>query len=145
MTYIDQRIFNDPLRGDGHNAEGLSGDCLKTTVVNLTGRAYEDVPHFAQYLSWWDTMRRWARSFNNDFICLSPEDTQYFLCGTDLVVGSGPSPRGDFWHSALFTANLELVHDPHPSRKGLVSLEECFVLIPYELTNEPNQYMLTGA
>lgn len=144
MTYIDQRIFADPKRNDGHSAEGVPGDCIRTTVANLTDLPYEEIPHFALYKSWWATMRRWARARGFDFICLLPEDAEHFLDPGDLFLGSGPSPRGDFWHVALYNGNLELVHDPHPSRKGLVSLEECLVLIPFKMNDEPYQYMLTA-
>lgn len=119
MTFIDQRIFADPRRDDGHDTNGVPGDCLKTTIANLMGLPYEDVPHFAQHVNWWDYMRRWARSRGKDFMCFTPEDTQLYFESTDLVLGSGPSPRGNFWHACLYNANLELVHDPHPSRLGL--------------------------
>lgn len=143
MSYIDQKIFACPKRNDGRNAEGMPGDCIRTTVANLTGAPYGGVPHFAMQLNWWSAMRRWARSMGGDFICLLPEDVKRFLSPEDLIIGSGPSPRGDFWHVALYDGKLELVHDPHPSKEGLVSLEECLVLIPYKLTDEPVQLMLT--
>lgn len=139
MSYIDQRIFADPSRDDGHDADGNPGDCMRATLASLMNLPYEAVPHFAQYVSWWDYMRHWARKFGVDFACLSPEDTKLFLEPTDLVMGSGPSPRGDFWHACLYNANLELVHDPHPSRLGLVSLEECIVVLPWPSIYEPNQ------
>lgn len=145
MAYIDQRIFCAPNRNDGHNAEGIPGDCMKTTVANLMGLAYEDVPHFVMYLNWWDHARRWVRSFDCDFICVTPEVAKGFLEPTDLFLGSGPSPRGDFWHSALYDGNLEMVHDPHPLRAGLLSLEECIVLVPFKTHHLVNQLMLTGA
>lgn len=144
MRYIDQRIFCDPNRNDGHDAEGNPGDCMNTTVANMMGLPYEKVPHFVLYLNWWNHARRWARSFEHDFICLLPEDAQRYLEPTDLFLGSGPSPRGDFWHCALYNGNLELVHDPHPARLGLVSLEECVVLVPFKTNHLVSQLMLTA-
>lgn len=144
MTYVDQRIFCAPNRNDGHNAEGIPGDCMRATLANLMVLPYDQVPHFAQHVNWWDYMRRWARKFGMDFICLTPEDTQRYVHPRELVLGSGPSPRGDFWHSCLYNANLELVHDPHPSRLGLDSLEECTVLIPFKTIHEPRQLALTA-
>lgn len=144
MTYIDQRIFADPSRGDGHDADGNPGDCIRATLANLMVLPYEQVPHFAQHVNWWDYMRRWARKFGMDFVCLTPEDTQRFVRPEELVLGSGPSPRGDFWHACLYNANLELVHDPHPSRDGLVSLEECIVPIHFPMPLAPKQLSITG-
>lgn len=131
---IRQRIVADPVRGDGHDAAGNPGDCLRTAVACLLGLSYEDVPHFAQYLGWWNHMRRWARQWDRDFACVIPEDGKvrhlFEREGAGLLLGSGPSPRGAFWHVVLVDFDLELVHDPHPSGAGLVEVAEVIACIP---------------
>lgn len=133
---IRQRILADPARGDGHDTAGSPGDCLRTTVANLLHLPYEEVPHFAQHVGWWDCMRRWARSRGGDFVCVAPEDgviRHLFVeppSPGDRFVACGPSPRGDFWHVVLVDRDLRLVHDPHPSDAGLLEVAEVFVYCP---------------
>jgi len=42
---------------------------------------------------------------------------------------SGKSPRGDFLHSVV-ADGLTIIHDPHPSRAGILTQEDVVVLIP---------------
>lgn len=145
---IRQRILADPERGDGHDAAGNPGDCMRTAVANLLGLSYEDVPHFAQHVGWWDYMRRWARARGGDFACVLVEDgaiRHHFVDPTFSmpVVGCGPSPRGPFWHVALVNLDLDLVHDPHPSGAGLVEVTEVFVYCP-PYDPPPGQLLLEG-
>lgn len=126
---IRQRILADPARGDGHDADGNPGDCMRAAVASMLGEQYEDVPHFAQHVGWWDCMRRWARGRGGDFTCVIPEHGSIRHAMSDpsaslVVLGCGPSPRGPFWHTVLVDADLNLVHDPHPSGAGLVEVRE---------------------
>lgn len=147
MKFIDQRITADPARGDGHNSAGIFGDCLKTSVVNLLQNYdYDMVPHFVQYVDWWGTMRRWARREGFDFGYGQPSSAilEHFT-SDDLLIASGPSPRGVFWHCILVDGNLDMVHDPHPSRAGILSIEDLIFTMPkMELNNLPYQKELTG-
>lgn len=146
---IRQRILADPNRGDGHDAEGNPGDCIRAAVASMLSAAYEDVPHFAQHVGWWDCMRRWARDRGGDFACVTPErgTIRHHVEGPAdglVALGCGPSPRGQFWHAVLVDADLELVHDPHPSGAGLVEVVEVLVYCqPYD--PPPRQLLLAGA
>jgi len=42
---------------------------------------------------------------------------------------AGKSPRGDFAH-AVVGWGMQVVHDPHPSRAGIVTCTEVIVLVP---------------
>lgn len=130
MILYDQRILADPQRGDGKDARGVPGDCLRACVASLFGMGYADVPHFVLYRSWFDYMRSWAREFGIDFACY--ETVQDMLNDAtpapELLLATGKSPRGDFLHVVLADAELQLVHDPHPSRSGIGELVD--VIIP---------------
>lgn len=149
--YEHQRITADPARGDGHNTAGIPGDCLKTAVAGMLGLMYEDVPHFALYRSWWDTMRRYARRLGGDFACFIPVDgsmrdlyrSDIDVDATgDMFLASGPSPRGPFWHTVIVDVDLNLVHDPHPSGAGVLDVREVFAWVaPYD--PPPTQHALT--
>lgn len=132
MIRLRQRILADPDRGDGHNSAGTPGDCLRTAVASLLHVPYEDVPHFAQHVSWYQTLRRWGRRRGGDFGTGVPENGSVRHMFDDpgnapLVLGCGPSPRGPFWHTVIVDVDLNLVHDPHPSDAGLVEVAEVMV------------------
>lgn len=141
VRFTRQTVVADPTRGDGHDQDGIPGDCLRAAVASLLDLPLHEVPHFALYRSWWDTMRRWVRdTYGLDFACLAPVNgtvRPYLLGGDDpewsgLLIGNGPSPRGPFWHVSIVDADLELVHDPHPSDMGLREVVEVFALTqPY--------------
>lgn len=145
---IHQRILADPTRGDGHDADGNPGDCLRACVASLLGEPYDHVPHFAQHRSWWDYMRRWARGRGGDFACVPPRghSIRWALINPEpgtLYLGGGPSPRGPFRHVVLVDVDLALVHDPHPSGAGLLDVDEVFVYVsPYDPA--PTQLLLTA-
>jgi hypothetical protein len=144
VKYVDQRILSDPERGDGHDANGVPGDCLRACVASITGFEYEDVPHFATYegSDWWDAMRRWARAHGNDFACLRVVNgsvrESFERYDGQPVIASGPSPRGPFLHSVVTDVDLNLLHDPHPSRAGLAEVEDVIAYVaPYDPTPAP--------
>lgn len=116
-------------RRDGHTIDGEPGDCLRTSLSCVLDLDRDEVPNFARYVSWWDAMRRWLRERGQD-LWFYPDAHE--LRGSELVILSGPSPRGAFFHCVVGTASSKVVWDPHPSRAGLVSVVEMFALaVPY--------------
>ena len=130
MIPYTQQILADPARGDGHNAEGRPGDCWKACIASLLDvEDYDSVPHFVEHDDWWGETYRyveqrtgtWLRKWRNPE--LIPD-------GLDFLIGVGPSPRGDFYHAVIVDRAGKLVHDPHPSQAGLISVDEFFAVIP---------------
>lgn len=129
MIPHDQRIFADPKRGDGHDANGVPGDCWKACIASLMDvEDYESVPHFVALDDWfvetyryvWDvhglSLRKWRNAAN------IPDGPEFFI-------GVGPSPRGDFHHAVIIDRAGNLIHDPHPSKLGILEVEEFFAPI----------------
>jgi len=148
-SFVKQRILADPARADGHDANGNPGDCLTACVASLTGEPYEDVPHFAQHVSWWSYMRRWARARGADFACIVPVDgsIRHVIDEAErgLAIGSGPSPRGPFRHVVVVDEDLQLVHDPHPSDAGVLYVDEVLVWSePYDPAPAHAQLLTAG-
>lgn len=124
-------------REDGHSAAGLPGNCLQAAVASLLDLELDQVPHFAVYVDWWGAMRRWARERGGDFtyFALPPDKyadawAQTVAWGREhnaYVILGGGSPRGPFMHVVVGTVDLEVVHDPHPSRAGLTYVDEAIV------------------
>ena len=50
-----------------------------------------------------------------------------------LHVLAGGSPRGDYLH-AVVARGSEIVHDPHPSRVGLMDHVDVTLIVPLDVT-----------
>ena len=142
MTPRTQTIVAE--RADGHSAAGVPGNCLQAAVASLLDLELDQVPHFAVYVDWFAAMRRWARDREGDFTYFPLPVPEQYVDAWDRIVEwgrdhhayvllSGPSPRGPFWHIVVGNVDLEVVHDPHPSRAGLVEVRDAIVYIqPYD-------------
>lgn len=138
-TFPDQTVFADPGRGDGHRADGEPGDCYRTCLAIIADTDPSTMPNFGRFWlnnSWWFAARLWAQSIGRDLgyydVDVARANPDWL---SDLVIGSGPSPRGNFDHCVILDRHLELVHDPHPSRAGLVKVEGVDSLMPCPLAD----------
>lgn len=107
------------------HAEGECGNCLQATVAGILGWPLESVPHFALLgeVHWWDCLQSWLDS-QGFWIDYKPGS--YANEGGELLPRcwlSGQSPRG-FSHAVVGdSATGAMLHDPHPSRAGLVQTD----------------------
>lgn len=127
--YHNQKILADPIRNDGHDANGRPGDCWKACVASLLGvEDYDSVPHFVELDNWWAETYQyiWKQSRKSLNHWRDPKYAPSYL---QLFIGAGPSPRGPFHHAVLVDREGKLVHDPHPSRAGLLQVEDYYGLI----------------
>jgi len=117
VTPLDQTIFGVVTPEDGKRP----GNCWQACVASLLDLPLDQVPHFIEVSprTWERHTRRFVFEHTGlDLGCFLPEfpltePGQY-------VIGSGPSPRGDFLHAVILDgATGALAHDPHPSRAGL--------------------------
>ena len=112
---------------------GKIGDCFRCCIASLLDKKAEQVPHFCDYL-WDDTDPDGGRFYRylNEWlapqglayieITVSPDQLwdwkQFQEAGLTVYhVLSGHSERAR--HSVI-ARNGEMVHDPHPSRGGLI-------------------------
>lgn len=132
-------------REDGHTAAGIPGNCLQAAVASLLELPIDEVPHFAVYVDWFAAMRRWARERDGDFTYFPwPVPEEYSVGWASIrawagehpefrVLLGGPSPRGPFEHEVVGNVDLATVHDPHPSRAGLLEVSDVIVYcLPYD-------------
>ena len=129
MTPIDMTILNHD------STKGIIGDCFRCCIASLLDLPAAQVPHFADY-DWEDTTGRWFTDLNKwlaprglGYIELpvdddGPDSAVEWMSGatkfgfdTYHILG-GKSPRGH--DHAVVARNGVVVHDPHPSRSGLV-------------------------
>ena len=130
MRFHDQQVLSN------HDEE-LYGDCYRCCIASVLDVGVKEVPHLLQdlmdsdeyspeYLTeQWDLflasmgVKRMTYFFSD---MGSPAKSMAVLRDVKLdvpVIVSGMSPRGG-GHAVVYV-NEEMVHDPHPSRKGLKS------------------------
>lgn len=122
-TFVDMRQFTE---------DGAIGDCWRACVATLAYRTSDDVPHFVEQYEgdWLYETNTWLREqLGKELVCTQPEfpitwaDTRWLP-----MIAVGRSERGH-GHAVLIDGNSGgMIHDPHPSRAGLVSIEAVFVL-----------------
>lgn len=126
MIKCDQTVLSDPIRG-------IRGNCFCACIASLLEMHLHEIPEFQNMGT------RWYNPFR-DFLIRSGYEligTYYFSRpkfswanlleyspGVDgFFIVNGQSPRTGInttGHSVIYKECV-LVHDPHPSRKGLVS------------------------
>lgn len=115
-SYPDQTVLHD---------ERNVGNCLQATIAGVLGWPLAAVPHFALLGEdhWWDCAQAWLDS-QGYWIDYQP--TSYAKEGGELLPRcwlSGRSPRG-FSHAVIGdTTTLQVLHDPHPTRAGLLAVD----------------------
>lgn len=110
MIPVDQTTFGD------------EGNCFSACLASIFHLRADDVENFAVTKSsrWLWHVNAWLepRGLRLVRINYSAADTCE-MPGRSLCIASGPSPRGNRNHAVVWRG-WELVHDPHPSRAGIV-------------------------
>lgn len=99
------------------------GDCLKCCVASILELPYETVPHFVKGdrwygVPWFHALWDFLRPMGLDAICFDgdswgPNDPEF-------AIVSGQSPRYACTHAVVYQRGKGLVHDPHPSKAGIL-------------------------
>lgn len=125
MKPVDQTTFGFP-----------GGNCFSACVASLLGLNIEDVPYFMGWTEeegkdWYERFAKWLALRGFYPINLRARAEEWAPQGF-YILNAG-SPRGDFSHSVV-ARGKEIVHDPHPSRSGLVRLEtsEVTLIVPLD-------------
>lgn len=132
MSRVDQTIFvNDPKR---------KGNCVSACVATLLGVPIDRVPHFVEYglalgdepedkvsngNAWWAMMLGYFYGAGYELVEVAgigdAEQDEYLLV-------AGMSPRGVL-HQVIYRDG-HLWHDPHPSRDGVIDVQEVLAVRP---------------
>jgi hypothetical protein len=131
------------LHGQGRRP----GNCLSACVATYLGRDLRDVPHFIEVgsalyanevgsgedrVAWWAMLVGFMAAVGLAPVQLvSPDDAE----PGEVVFAAGPSERGVF-HQTLYRDGT-LLHDPHPSRAGLVEVREVLAWRPTTHDHDP--------
>lgn len=126
MRPIDQTRFGDP-----------DGNCLSACLASLLELPLDEVPHFTGE-GWRHRLDEWLAARGQWVLAFAPpepsslDDAAAWLDAAvrGYAIVSGRSPRG-LLHATVWRGG-ELVHDPHPSRAGLLGVQDVLVLVPLD-------------
>lgn len=122
MKPVDQTLFG-----------GKEGNCYAACLASLLELSIDDVPNFCAHPgNWLGRAEEWTRK-NHGLTMLGfrPKGEGAFYCIPAVYhIMAGKSPRG--LDHAVVAFQGQMVHDPHPSRDGLVSAREYEFLFPVD-------------
>ena len=140
MTPVDQTIF-----GVGE------GNCFSACIASLLNCPIEDVPNLntealdADGSHWMDRWKRWLETRGKGMVYIAHDGRwpHMSLPAGQHVILSGRSPREstvDLFHAVIarvnawqdkeaFAWDLEIVHDPYPTRDGIEKITSMIFLV----------------
>lgn len=138
MIPVDQQIIR-PADAAWDKTREEAGDCLRAVVASIFELPLDAVPHFCDTglerpgnkSVWAYALAGWC--FTQGVVVDPHEVLNEDLLPLSGVPGycilSGPGPRG--WRHSVVGYQGRVVHDPHPSRDGLVEIDEIELLVGF--------------
>lgn len=117
MTPVDQTIFTVP-----------GGNCYAACVASLLNMRLCDVPNFHGADDWQTALATWLEPFGMYPVYCALHDGVDAWRPQGLYILGGKSPRGE-WGHAVVAMGSKVVHDPHPSRAGVLTWDEATLLV----------------
>lgn len=130
MKPVDQTTFGHP-----------GGNCFSACIASLLEMSIEDVPYFMESPDWHSVFREWLHPLGFDAMIFGLLDAEGKPLGLrarpmGLHILSGQSPRSsgkNVWYHSVIARRELVVHDPHPSRAGLLSDLDVTLLFPLDV------------
>lgn len=104
------------------------GNCQQAAVASLLGLELDEVPNFMEAENFWCAVEDFFKSRGLCLIRVSPGIIWPGKCN---YLAYGPSKRG-VRHACIYNRGV-CVWDPHPSRTGLLEVDEINVVVPADL------------
>ncbi len=131
MTPIDMLHLNHGQPGAIH------GDCFRCCIASVLDLPAVDVPHFMaapdQDILWAKRLDAFLRPRGMFWVSIQSFPEWQLSTGMrPLVIAGGKSPRGEWGHNVVGEMNRDgfrLIHDPHPSRAGIIGEPEDYGLL----------------
>ncbi len=130
MKPVDQTRFGfDYTRDD-------CGDCFSACVASLLELPLGAVPIFMEKPNWLLALNTWLKQRGFWAVTFELTEGGWSPEGYCILGGKSPRATGDEMH-AVVGFGRKVVHDPHPSRAGLVDLRDVTLLIPFDPSHRP--------
>jgi hypothetical protein len=126
MKKVDQSVLHDP-------ENGKYGDCQRACIASLLELDIEEVPHFAEVwcpLTYYKTMNQFLAERGLVHIEVDPinfGEGQFTDKADCYHMIYGLTERGT--NHATVGLNGKMIHDPHPSRAGLIEVKSFAFLV----------------
>lgn len=105
----------------------LDGNCMAASVASILEVPIESVP-VQDGPTWFRHLNEWMQR-EHKLALLPIEGVQPFFQGYMVLSGPGPRGREHACVGAIVDGKISVVHDPHPSRDGLIEIREAMVFV----------------
>ena len=108
-----------------------SDDCLISCLASVLELSPEDLPTLGPEHndgSWYDVVQGTVRAMGWELVYTENAPVPFRPWGHHIA--GGPSPRGCKGGHAVVCLDGYVIHDPHPSRAGIPSIEHWYLLFP---------------
>lgn len=114
---------------------GKDGDYMAACTASIFEVGIDEAPDLNadRVDDWWCALTDWCGSRGLVPVCLGYSDDLIQELGETWMIVSGKSIRG-LKHATVWQ-NGRLIHDPHPSRDGLVKQGEIVVFVAMDPVN----------
>jgi hypothetical protein len=113
------------------------GDCLSAALASIIDMPLEDVPTFVSDHAtndgdndaewhWWRRLIVWLRDHGYTLAPFDEADESSWPEVGEHYLALGHTNRGTY-HAVVY-ADAHLVHDPHPSRDGLLAVDRAYTI-----------------
>ena len=118
MIPVDQTKLHDPP---------VMGNCMNAALASILEIKIEDIPCFEDMdkYEWFPALSEWLEKLGFYLIRFN-----YTIFFRGYFIVNGISPRGTL-HSVVYKDD-QMVHDPHPSRGGILKIRSIWVLVPFD-------------
>lgn len=119
MRPVDQDKFGMP-----------DGNCFAACVATIFGLELTAVPHFMTLDDWFPAFRAWSIAvLGHEPVCVTASDApdSWIRKLVAPCIVSGRAARG-LDHSTVWEKGAP-AHDPHPSRAGLLTVDDVIVFV----------------
>jgi hypothetical protein len=110
------------------------GDCFRCCIASILELRADEVPHFYESRSEsiaTKLIQDWLEPRGFRFLQIGLETNSYFILEDYLKFHhtvTGKSPRNQGLYHSVVGFGPEIVHDPHPSRAGIIHDDGIFIV-----------------